>query len=107
MITMELTQGDTVLWGGGCADEDGVAYDLTGYSLAAQLRGPDDALAGQFDCVVDPGTGGTFVVGASAIETQTWEPGLYRSQIEFTSAGGEVYSTETFLVRVVADVTRL
>lgn len=100
-------RGDTLAWGCAYTDDAGQPINLTGYSIASQIRHPNGTEIATLEVTIDdPRTQGTFLLGASEATTAGWLPGLYRCDVQFTSPGGEVYSTDTFNVRVVADVTQ-
>ncbi len=106
-----VRRGDTLSigcrWTAG-AGLGGAPIDLTGYTATCQMRTSSSALAAYAALVVaiDAGTDGTFAITASAATTTAWAPGAYVADIQFTSAGGEVYSRGPWIMRVIADVTR-
>jgi hypothetical protein len=105
-----VRRGDTLslgcLWTSG-PGTSGDPIDLTGYTARAQMRtSASAAVYAELDVDIDPGTAGTFVLGATAAATAEWAPGSYVCDIEFTSAGGEVYSRGPWIMRVTADFTR-
>jgi hypothetical protein len=83
----------------------GQAANLTGWTIASQLRTADTgALIAAFVCqIVDP-VAQTFTHRAS--NTQAWPDGLALIDVQFTSPTGEAVSTDTQTVRIVPDVTQ-
>lgn len=105
--SITIKRGDTYSQGGSWTnDDDGSAHNLSGYTARAQLRDAADEIVGELTVTIDAGDDGTFEISATAEETEALPVGSYACDLEFTSAGGEVYSSPTFVVRVVADVTR-
>lgn len=107
-MTQSVThkRGDSLSWSCAYADAAGTAIDLTGYTILAQLRDRDDALLAALTVANRNDAGGTFDLTAAAAVTDDWSPGSYVCDVELTSSGGTVRSTETFVVRVIADVSR-
>ena len=96
------------MWGCAYVDGDGAdgePVDLTGYTIAAQLRTADGDVALDLSAGVDAGAGGTFTLSADAADTARLEELEYLCDVRLESAGGEVYYSDTFIVRVVAEVT--
>lgn len=80
--------------------------DLTGYTIRAQVRDERDVLLAEFSVTIDePRTLGTYVLGAAANVTAAWPLGSYLCDIELRSGDGVVESSETFVLRVEADIT--
>ena len=83
----------------------GTKADLTGWTIASQLRAADTgALITDFACtLVDP-VAQTFTHIAAS--TATWPEGLAVLDVQFTSAAGQVVSTDTQTIRIAPDVTQ-
>lgn len=101
-----VKRGDTFLLA--CTyREAGVATDLTGYDVQAQIRDSLDALVEQLVvALADQGVSpGVFTLAPIQNPPTDWPIDLLRCDVQF-SLGGVVRSTETFLVPVDIDVTR-
>lgn len=104
MITIK--RGDTLSVAGVAAQDSGVALNLTGYTVRSQVRSSAGALVAALSVTVTSATLGTFTLDATAAATASWLTGRHVCDVEYTSAGGIVSSTETFAVVVLDDVTR-
>jgi hypothetical protein len=99
-------RGDTLSWACAFTDENDAAIDLTGYTILAQIRDGDDTLLASLTVANRSNAAGTFDLTAAATVTDDWAPGSYRCDVELTDASSSVRSTDTFVVRVIADVSR-
>jgi len=105
MATITHKRGDTFVLS--CTlENEGNPVDITNFTIAAQVRQPDDTLLQALTVTVTDTANGAFTLGASATETEGWEPGKLQCDIEFTEANGEVNSSETFVLNVIKDITR-
>ena len=106
MNVISHKRGDTLtlglLW-----EEGGSAIDLTGYTVAAQIRTRTDVLIAALTVTVADQTTqrGRFTITATATATAAWPIGSFECDIQFTIAG-VVTSSETFGFNVVKDITR-
>ena len=82
--------------------EDGAAAEISGWAIRSQIR-RGGVLAHEF--TVSQIGGGQFRVFASAAEMAAVASNRYQMDIEFTDAAGHVFSTQTFDLRLVEDVT--
>lgn len=103
---MKFKQGDTFDYSGPVQvlDPTGTAVDMTNWTVASQVRFPDarktvNLVAAWLD-------GGFTSVRLQSTDTQSWETGVAEIDVQFTSPGGAVVSTETVRFHVVKDVTR-
>ena len=105
MATLNHKRGDTMdfLF---TAETSGVAIDLTGYTITSQARATDDTVLQSFTVTITDAANGQFTITATNAETELWSPGQYNMDIEFVDGSGTVVSTETFVLNVIADVTR-
>lgn len=70
---------------------DGVGQDLTGATIASQLRDIQGVLVATFNCTLDTQTGDTL--GCFDIEMSgvvAWPPGVYYQDIRYTFANGRI-----------------
>lgn len=79
--------------------------DLTGWAGMSQMRNGRDALVVQFDFQWLDATRSLVRLSAPA-GTDTWPLGEGFIDIQLTSPGGVVVSTNTMVLEVVKDVTR-
>lgn len=90
---------------------DSVGVDLTGYTVRSQVRksDPSQTIVETMTCTIDPDQAtnpGVVMIAASATQTALWPALTLAWDIEYTSAGGIVLSSETIEIVVVRDVTR-
>lgn len=89
---------------------DGAPLDLTGYTLAAQVR---TAAKGTLVCAMtvtkdaDQGANpGVFTLLVAAADTAEWTPGVRLAfDVQFTSGGGFVHSMPTVYIDPVTEIT--
>lgn len=105
MTTITHKRGDTfeLL---STVENEGVAVDITNWTIASQARSDDDTILQTFTITKTDAANGVFTVGATATQTEAWALGNYSMDIEFIDASGEVNSTETFTLSVLRDITR-
>lgn len=84
----------------------GIPTDVSGFDIASQLRDSTGELVATLTVVVanQETSPGGFVL--SATDTTSWPIDLLSCDIEFTQEG-QIRSTQTFLVAVEPDITRL
>lgn len=83
---------------------DGAAQDMSGWSAAAQMRGP----AGLVDLAVvwlNAGVG-QLLLGAAASDQASWQPGRYAVDVRLTSPDGVVLISDSAQVVLVEAVTQ-
>lgn len=111
MESLNHKQGDTLTITGTWTDSSGVAIDLTGYTIASQVRVVTgttfvDTLTAT---VVNTATG-SFSLSATATQTSSWPVthGQYTRtycDIQFSKAG-VVVSSDTFEIVVLLGITQ-
>ena len=105
MTTITHKRGDTFELS--CTLENqGVAVDITNFTITSQLRLSDDTLLQALTVTVTDAAAGAFTLGATATETEGWGIASYECDIEFVEPGNEVNSSETFVLNVIKDITR-
>lgn len=87
-------------------ENEGVAVDITNFTITAQVRELDDTLLQALTVTKTDAVNGAFTLTATSAQTETWDPATYESDIEFIEGGGEVNSSQTFTIAVVKDITR-
>ncbi len=88
-------------------DDSGNAQNLTGYSVAGQIRKTYDSTTfTAFSASVSNATGGTITISLTATQTNALAAGRYVYDVEITSGGGVVTRVLEGQVEVTAGVTR-
>ena len=104
MQTIRIKRGDTLSLS--CAAlAAGVAVNLSTTTITSMVRSSAGVLILTPTVTVTDAAAGTFTVSATATVTKDLVPGSYVCDIQYSEAGGTVYSTETFGILVIADVT--
>ena len=103
MATISHKRGDSVEWAL-TVSVDGSAADITDWSIRAQLR-QGSTLTESLTVTKTNSSIGVFVISATATETASWAVGSHSCDVEFTQ-GSDVFSTETFTLKVLEDITR-
>jgi hypothetical protein len=82
-------------------------YDLTGYTVASQMRkNYTSSAAVTFTCTTN-GSGGKIFLSLNADLTSTIEPGRYLYDVEITSPGGVKTRVVEGIVTVTPGMTRI
>ena len=88
-------------------DDSGNAQNLTGYSVAGQIRKTYDSTTfTAFSASVSNATGGTITISLTATQTNALAAGRYVYDVEITSSGGVVTRVLEGQVEVTPGVTR-
>ena len=88
-------------------DDSGNAQNLTGYSVAGQIRKTYDSTTfTAFSATVSNATGGTITISLTATQTNALAAGRYVYDVEITSGGGVVTRVLEGQVEVTPGVTR-
>ena len=101
-------KGDTLSYSCSWKDSTGTAINLTGYTIASQVRAT--GFVGNLTVTITDAVNGLFTLSATATQTATWPVTDGASSrvfcdIQFT-LGAVVVSTETFQIIVVQDITQ-
>lgn len=104
-MRLEIKRGDSIDLQCVCTVE-GAPVDLTGWSVACWLRGPDGAVVHQFSPVWTDVAQGAYRLPAQPGETALWPVGSLSGDIQYTDPAGRVMSTRTFLMTCFEDVTQ-
>ena len=89
------------------SDDSGNTQNLTGYTVAGQIRKTYDSTTyTAFSASVSNATGGTITLGLSDAQTNALSAGRYVYDIEITSSGGVVTRVLGGQVEVTPGVTR-
>jgi hypothetical protein len=103
MATINHKQGDTLDWVI-TLTEGGTAVDITSWTIRAQIRAGDTLIASLTVTVVDAASG-LFRLSATAGQTDSWSAGSHSCDVEFTDDNSIVFSTETFTVSILEDIS--
>jgi hypothetical protein len=106
MATISHKRGDTFELT--CSLENqGNDVDMTGWSIAAQLRKTDDTLVQDMTVTVTDAAAGEFKITAADTETDDWPIENLEIDVQFTEFSGNISSSETFTIAVIKDITRV
>ena len=107
MAVLKHKRGDTFDYSGvASATLDGEAVvDFTDWVGASQIRDIDDAVVASLVFTWLDATAGLMRIKSSG-DTNGWRVGRSKIDVQFTSPAGDVVSTETQELDIVADVTR-
>lgn len=86
------------------AKEGAVAQNITGWTIRSHVRRGNTLIADLTVTYLDR-PGGIYRLSAP-LGTTGWPVGELRQDIEYTTASGQIASTETFVFECVEDVTR-
>ncbi len=103
-MSLTFKRGDTFLLEGVVTD-DGVAVDITNWTIQSQLRDRNHKLI--FDLVVEKTNAlqGRYLLKAAATDTDDWPTGLLDLNVQYTTDVNQVVSTKTVKVDVQLDIT--
>ena len=110
--TITIKRGETLSYSATLADDDGVAVNLTGYTLASSIRQARDTSATPTTVTVtkDPDqttNPGVFTLVVAAATTDAWTPGVRLAMdVKVTAPASTVAKTDTIFLDVVEDMTR-
>lgn len=94
-------RNDTFFYRAELKNEDGTEIDITDFVVKSKARGLFSLSIGNGITVIDP-TNGVFELRT---ETTNAKIGLYQVDVEFTDLSGVVFSSESFEIDIIADVT--
>lgn len=103
MAIITHKQGDTLEWVITLMDGEFPA-DISLWDIRAQVRA-GDTLIFNLTVTVVSAIMGQFRLSATAAQTDLWPAGSLSCDVEFTDADSNVFSTETFTITVLEDVT--
>jgi len=103
MAEITHKKGDTLEWVI-TLTENAVAVDITNFTIKAQIRQTSTLIATLTSTITDA-TNGIFSLTATATATASWTTGTHSCDVEFTDDNSEVFSTETFKLKLIDDIT--
>ncbi len=86
-------------------DASGDPHDLTGATIASQLRDSLGNLVVELTCEPQPQLPGSVLL-TSPSATDEWQLGLLSCDIKVTNPDGSIWDTETVVIHVVQQVTQ-
>jgi hypothetical protein len=112
MEELEIIRGDDVSIDFTYKDADGVAIDITGYTLFLTAKPAIDTDTGDSAAVISKevtshsnSTGGESIFALTAAET-TQTPAIYLADVQVKNTGGSIVSSALFNFVIKPDVTR-
>lgn len=112
MHKIRIKAGETIRRTGTVATDEGVAVDLSTYTITAQIRTRTRAgleLVGSAACTIDPdqvANRGRFSFVVPASTTDDWTPGVeLMMDLRFVVTGGDTTYTKTIAIDVLQPVT--
>ncbi|WP_282130135.1 hypothetical protein [Roseobacter litoralis] len=84
----------------------GSPVDITGITITSQLRDARGALISDLDVTIKDAAAGVVVVGLGSSETADFPLGSALSNLTFTDAFGNKFSTEPFVLKIMESITR-
>lgn len=104
MVSIKFKRGDTFVLDG-VVSEAGQVLDITGWTVKSQVRLGAQLLA-ELQVQYTDRPNGKYRLLADPVVTATWPVNKILADVEYTTAAGQVVSTETFEVDCQMDVTR-
>lgn len=104
MATITHKRGDTLEWVITLTDNE-VAVDITSWTIRSQIR-QGSTLTQALTITKTNAANGIFNITATAAQTSSWSVGSHSVDIEFSDASSVVFSTETFTLRLLEDISR-
>jgi hypothetical protein len=89
------------------ANGDGTVFNLTGYTVAAQMRKNYTSSVAVTFSSTHNGVGGGITLSLLPAQTATIEPGRYLYDVEITSSGGSITRVVEGMVTVTPGMTRI
>jgi hypothetical protein len=102
--TIDFKRGDTFELAGQLLS-NGVALDITGYTIKSHVRYKDNLVENLTTSITDAAAG-KYQVTATAAKTASWPIYNLTMDVEFTDTTPKVFSTETITIRMIKDETR-
>lgn len=109
---VNVKRGDSLNLLFSVVDGDGDAYALTDCTARLQIRNKSgsrvylSATSDPADGLVIDAVAGTIAFAADFTDTEDLAPGTYYSDLEMTFSGVDRQSTETFQIKIAADITK-
>lgn len=104
---LTIDQGSTFTVNIDCTASDGNILNLTGYTVAGQIRkNYDSTTSTALTSVIGNATGGRLTISLTAVQTNALTAGRYVYDVEITSAQSVVTRVVEGQVEVTPGVTR-
>ena len=104
MAVIEFKRGDTFTLQGQVKDSEGTPIDITGWSIRSHIRKGSELVIVLTVTFIDVLTG-VYQLSATPEDTSLFPVGQLVCDIEYTTAAGQVMSTETFEITCTKDIT--
>jgi len=104
MATLTHKRGDSLEWVFNYT-ENSIATDITTYTIACDVKQEDDTLIQALTVTKTDAANGVFSLTATAAQTASWPVGDHKADVEITDGSSNVFSSETFTVSLVKDIT--
>ena len=97
-------RGDTFIYSGVVRESrNGPVMNISDWTIASMIRASTGTLIAEADVMITDGATGEYTVRVE--NTTAWPVDYCFWDIQHTDGAGDIRSTETVLLRVVADVT--
>lgn len=104
MATFTHKKGDDLEWVINLT-ESGAVADVTSWTITCHVRQTDGTLIQSLTVTKTDPTNGVFSLTAADTDTVDWPLGDHNADIEFVDSTGAKFSTATFNVVVIQDIT--
>lgn len=101
---MRIKRGADLLLDCTVTGADGLPMDLTGWTIASEVRDMDDVLLGALTVELHTPAAGQYRLRYEA--TDAWPTGPARMDIAYTDAGGRALTSETLKLSIEREVTQ-
>ena len=97
-------RGDTFIFHGVVKESrTGPAMNISDWTITSMVRTQTGELIAEADVTITNGAAGEYAVRIN--DTTSWPDGYLHWDIQHADGAGDIRSTETVLLRIVADVT--
>lgn len=101
--TLSFKRGDTFQIDGTRTNKEGSSVSLSGVTVVSVMKRKDTEISLTTEVISE--ADGTFRLTLPATTTNTLELGNWLSDVEYQAQDGSVVSTETYVIKVLEDVT--
>jgi hypothetical protein len=103
-VSIKHKRGDTFIYYGVVRESrNGPVMNITDWTITSMIRTQTDALLAEADVTITDGAAGEYTVRVD--DTTAWPIEYLLWDIQHADGAGDIRSTETVLLRIVADVT--
>jgi hypothetical protein len=102
-VSIKHKRGDTFIYHGVVREtRNGPVMNITDWTITSMIRTQTDALIAEADVTITDGAAGEYTVRVD--NTIGWPVDYLHWDIQHADGAGDIRSTETVLLRIVADV---